>query len=560
MASGSKPEAEDDKSVKRYNSILSIIDKRLVPDEGARKARGEIFTPLSLVREMILGLRKSALEKGHNEAWGFDEEADTFYEDDEKDRLGGIPLSVLRDPTKKWLDPANGIGNFPVIVFYILDYQIGNHGPPEFRGAANKTKRRKHIVKNMLYMIELNKGNVNTSRKIFEKLAPGVSSNICCADTLKITHIKLKEVFGIDRFDIIMGNPPFNKGGVTKGGGALWPYFVRKAFELVKENGYICFVHPPGWRKFYDTEDRDNQGTLWYTVREKKWNLDYINVSDLPPKHFPIVDYYIIHAANTNKPTQYNSSFMGITDFGESTLDYPFIPNMLNNEVMGILKKLFKAKGEPIYIIRNQSFQPSKADEGKSGTPHYHFTDKSGEKHIYNKQYTTIPEYINKDKVLLTFSNGYEKGRLLAFYSNGNYGTTGSTMYMLTESKAHGDKLVRFFNSDIITFLMKITQYSASPNHKNEFKILNQLEVPDSLDYDLTAKEEELIKKVVDAKDKDVPCPSDKERLPGTRRCVKKCIPPKIRNEQGKCVNPPGAKSKRAVKGGAFNKTRRASR
>jgi hypothetical protein len=160
----------------------------------------------------------------------------------------------------------------------------------------------------------------------------------------------------------------------------------------------------------------------------------------------------------------------------------------------------------------------------------------------------------------MTFNGGYEKGRLFAFYSNEKIGTTNNSMYMLTKSKAQGDKLVRFFNSDIITFLMKITQYSASPNHKNEFKILNQLEVPDSLDYDLTAKEEELIKKVVDAKDKDVPCPSDKERLPGTRRCVKKCIPPKIRNEQGKCVNPPGAKSRRSVKGGAFNKTRRASR
>ena len=51
---------------------------------------------------------------------------------------------------------------------------------------------------------------------------------------------------------------------------------------------------------------------------------------------------------------------------------------------------------------------------------------------------------------------------------------------------------------------MKITQYSASPNHKNEFKILNQLQVPDSLDYGLTEKEEELIKKVVGAKDEDI--------------------------------------------------------
>ena len=50
---------------------------------------------------------------------------------------------------------------------------------------------------------------------------------------------------------------------------------------------------------------------------------------------------------------------------------------------------------------------------------------------------------------------------------------------------------------------MKITQYSAPPNHINELKILNQLKMPDSLDYGLTAKENELIKKVVGAKEKE---------------------------------------------------------
>ena len=52
---------------------------------------------------------------------------------------------------------------------------------------------------------------------------------------------------------------------------------------------------------------------------------------------------------------------------------------------------------------------------------------------------------------------------------------------------------------------MKITQYSAPPNHINEFKILNQLKMPSSLDdYKLTEKEKELIKKVVGAKEDEV--------------------------------------------------------
>ena len=212
---------------------------------------------------------------------------------------------------------------------------------------------------------------------------------------------------------------------------------------------------------------------------------------------------------------------MGIVGKGEAELDYPFIPNMLNDDTLSILKKLFKADGESINIVYNQSFKPSDSDIGKSGIPHYHFIKRTGEKQIYNKEYASVPEYINKDKVIMTYNGGYEKGRLFSFYSDGKMGTTNNSMYMLTKSKAQGDKLVKFFNSDIITFLMKITQYSASPNHKNEFKILNQLKMPDSLDYGLTAKETELIKKVVGAKEESAEGGAKSNRYNKTRKALR---------------------------------------
>jgi len=260
---------ESSESAKRYNSVLEIIDKRLIPDEGAKKARGEVFTPLCLVREMLFGLRKSALESGktqlcdpldkspnpkkiQGEIWGIDESGN-FFDDDERDRVGGIPLELWRNPNTKWLDPANGIGNFPVVAFYMLDYQLGKHGPSEFKGDKNKDKRRKHILKNMLYMIELNKGNVNTSRKIFQKIVPGVEANICCANTLSLDDAKLKSNFGVTSFDVIMGNPPYNSGGIrSKVGGkedieTLWTTFIEKGIEWLKPNGFLIFITPNTW-------------------------------------------------------------------------------------------------------------------------------------------------------------------------------------------------------------------------------------------------------------------------------------------------------------------------
>jgi hypothetical protein len=69
---------------------------------------------------------------------------------------------------------------------------------------------------------------------------------------------------------------------------------------------------------------------------------------------------------------------------------------------------------------------------------------------------------------------------------------------MLAPSDEFGKKAVEFFNSDPITFLMKITQFSASPNHMNEVKILNELHIPADMDsYGFTESETALIKKIV---------------------------------------------------------------
>lgn len=57
------------------------------------------------------------------------------------------------------------------------------------------------------------------------------------------------------KFDVIVGNPPYNapkekKDGSEKlgGGSTMWDGFVEESFNNLKEFGYLCLVHPIGWR------------------------------------------------------------------------------------------------------------------------------------------------------------------------------------------------------------------------------------------------------------------------------------------------------------------------
>ena len=70
-----------------YNEkVLNIIRHYLTPKESERKLFGEVFTPLELICEM----------------------------------LASLPEEIWLNPDLKWLDPSNGIGNFPIVIYYKL--------------------------------------------------------------------------------------------------------------------------------------------------------------------------------------------------------------------------------------------------------------------------------------------------------------------------------------------------------------------------------------------------------------------------------------------------------
>ena len=222
--------------------VLNFLQGNLSPKDLERHKFGEVFTPLELVDEM----------------------------------LHSLPPHVWKNKHMKWLDPASGIGNFPIKA--LLGQSEGKFKYPGLmHGLAdeipNEAARCKHILEHMLFLIDINENNNKSSRMLLKKLCPDAVPNVSYIDKQNGFLTSKPIVFNsktYTEFDVIMGNPPFNRGAVRaalvtdktrkrkkelgledeQGESNYWVKFVEKAVGgYLKEGGYLLFIHPITWFK-----------------------------------------------------------------------------------------------------------------------------------------------------------------------------------------------------------------------------------------------------------------------------------------------------------------------
>ena len=203
-----KPLDECPENFIKNKKVLDIVRKYLTPKDSEKKLFGEVFTPLELICEM----------------------------------LSKLPTNVWTNKDLKWLDPANGIGNFPIVVYYKLMEGLKH----EFK---EDDKRSKWILEKMIYMSELNPVNVALSKKVFKMIDSASTPNILRADFITGYEAVLKRMRDDagDKnrlFDIIIGNPPYNS---TLSTGDNKPYllFTFISISLLETNGLLTFITPP---------------------------------------------------------------------------------------------------------------------------------------------------------------------------------------------------------------------------------------------------------------------------------------------------------------------------
>jgi hypothetical protein len=390
-------------NIKNPDELLEFINKNLSPKQTEKKTRGEVFTPMALVNEM----------------------------------LDKLPKDVWENKNLKWLDPAAGMGNFPVAVYMRLMEGLKKKIPSE-------EERRKHILEKMLYMVEIDKANVFMMKKIF------------CGGTYKLnifegSFLVYKEKKLEAKFDIVMGNPPYqntNEDGERRALlNNLWSVFIDLSFnKFLKDDGYLLFITPYSWM------------TPGFKHKDVFYNnyIIHLNIKECE-KHFKGVgssfSYYLIKKTKIKKETIVICMYEKKVYESKMLIDdILFLPTLLTDKSLTIIHKFYNNK------LAKISFNTS------SELHHWRHKDLIGDCNKTTFKYPILHTSSHKNKcskiehslacknkILLNIS-----GYLEPIYDEGKYGFTEAQLYILTNNKKYIDVL----NSKLYKFIFKICKWS----------------------------------------------------------------------------------------------------
>jgi len=408
---------------------------------------GEIYSPFSLIEEMF----------------------DLF------------DLTVFKEKDKKWLDAGAGLGYFSIVLFDKL-----NKGLKEVM--INDEERKEHIIKNMIYLVEIKKENINYLKKCF-----GETANIYSGDFLSSSS---SFTFNFDYdFDYVIGNPPYNINGIkkvptnkkinkkTEDGETSWISFIKKSISLLKnETGQLCVIVPSIWMK-----------------PDKMLTYQYLTSYKIEKLHcFTNTETNKLFKGEAQTPTCYFLLTKKKTDNQSielyDTCQQKYVNFILNSKVMpiplfgqGIINKLkpFIEKAGGYLKVIKTNLPNSKTKLSNTYDPiHYPYANIK----------TCIIENKNQPKLVINYSNipqkyhGVKKivlaHKMYGFPfldDEGNYGISNRDNYIiLNENKKELEKIKYFLSSKLALYIFESTRYRMKYLEKYAFEFIPDItKLPD---------------------------------------------------------------------------------
>ena len=403
--------------------VVSMLREYVKVGEVERKKYGEVMTPLELVKEM----------------------------------LATLPKEVWSNPYLKWLDPANGTGPYPIMVIYKLMIGLKGWEPDD-------EKRYKHIVENMIYVSELQPKNMFLYMCVTDPFDT-YKLNIYTGSFLKEDFdYHMKNVWGIEKFDIIIGNPPYQwKRENETRSHSLWDLFIEKSLSILENDGYLSMVHPGSWR---------NYSGKFENIKIKFLSRDilYLNINDYNKGNevFGVstdFDFYLIKNCFNNISTKIIDA--DNLEYNIKLSNVEFIPNKNIKILLDITSGDDKLPTiiDSSYHTQRDFISREKNEEFKY--PIIYTVKSNGEPQIW---YSKVNDRGHFGMPKIVFSNGAGSGIFID--ESGEYGLS-QFSYGIVENDL--DKLKSIKNIMINDKFVNLLGYgSGSKYNKNILRIFNK--------------------------------------------------------------------------------------
>jgi hypothetical protein len=399
--------------------LLELIDDCLKPKDIEKKKYGEVFTPMSFINDSMLADLEAYYTKQYNK-------------------------NIFEDETLKWGDTTSGMGNFPIAIYYKLMEGLKKKIPDE-------QDRKKHILEKMLFMAEYNKKNCFVIKQIFN-MNNEFKLNLYEGDSLQLD---IQKEFGIDKFDIVIGNPPYNEELKSTGAKALYNKFVE---YYIEKCNLLCFVIPSRWFSGGKGLNSFRKNML------ERTDIVYINHFDDASKIFDnSVDIkggvnYFLKDTNHKGDCKYNGSITKLNNYDV----------FVDGKFHALIDKLIKFELLPkLYLGRYFGVESNdkrlKSDKTKDTIKCYVSKQKGFKKNIEKKE---IKKEYNFWKLITTeAAHGHKSAFGNSFVGTPDEIHTGSYISFKVSNEAEGKSLLGYMKCRLPNFMLSLRKNS---QHINE--------------------------------------------------------------------------------------------
>lgn len=370
--------------------------------------------------------------------------------------LDKIPIEFWTS-IKKVFEPCAGKGGF--IVDIIDRFMIGLE-----EVIPDEKERYRTIVEECLYFSDINSTNIFICKLLIDPYNE-YKLNYNEGNTLELD---IKEKWDIDGFDSVIGNPPYNSSGDTGTGNTIWQNFTKVSLnKLLQNNGYLLYVHPPGWRK-PNTERGKFYGL--YKLMTQENQMIYLSIHGIKDgqKTFNCgtrYDWYIIQHTSKYTTTIVNDEKNNNIVMDMNNFDW--LPNYNIDTIQNILAKEDDDKCKIIqsmssYELRTKWMSNVKTNEFKY--PCIHSTPKKGIRYMYSN--VNNRGHFGISKVIFGESGIYKP----VVDMKGNYGMTHGAMAIQVDNLEEATQLSKALTSEKMKILINSCLFSSFRIDWNIFK------------------------------------------------------------------------------------------